>query len=76
MVEDGAWEKTDDDILLIQDEGNGHPLYSGENSNDSRKSIPHFFICKYKLGDRKSDSLFKAITTPEEDLNRNKTVPA
>ena len=55
MVEDGAWEKTDDDILLIQDEGSG-PEYKGENSNDSRKPVPHFFICKYQFVYMESDS--------------------
>ena len=48
-VTDGAWEKTDNDILLIQDEGPGQDIYTGENSNDSRKQTHHFFICKYSL---------------------------
>ena len=54
MVEDGAWEKTEDDILLIQDEGRGQDNYKGENSNDSRPQIPHFFICKYQPGGKES----------------------
>ena len=48
-VVDGEWERTNNDILLIQDEGEGQDDYTGENSKDSRKQNPHFFICKYQL---------------------------
>ena len=60
MVDDGAWDKTNDDILLIQDEGTG-PDYKGENSNDFRDPVPHFFICKYQLVNEEIDSVFKPL---------------
>ena len=47
-VVDGEWERTNNDILLIQDEGEGQDDYTGENSKDFRKQNPHFFICKYQ----------------------------
>ena len=51
-VMDGEWESTNNDILLIQDEGKGQDDYTGENSKDSRKQNPHFFICKYQLQEK------------------------
>ena len=61
MIEDSGWDKTENDILLIQDEGTG-PDYKAEDSNDFRDPVPHFFICKYQLENEELDSVYRLLT--------------